>query len=446
MRVLFVNVSKEYGARVYREYPLGIGILGTIVQEAGHSVKIFDMAMEETNILDVILDFEPDLIGLSYTSISAYTAYQTLDTLKKNVPAVVIIAGGIHPTLYYEEALNQGFDFVVIGEGEHVILPLINSIENNDNDALNHLRGVAYIDNNNIIYRHQTEAVDLNKLPFIDRNLFSLNYYPHHSITSSRGCIYNCMFCSSKGLAGCAPRMSDPERIISEMEFLVDKYGKISLYWADDMFFHDHADRIRFCNLLIKKQLPIQYIIQLRADNINDELVLALKQSGCVKIAIGAESGSNEILRTIKKGTNTTIIKNAINCAKTNNLRIKTWWIVGLPGTYEQQLEALEIIKLTRPNEVAIHTFVPLPGSEFWDNAYKYGIYLPESLQELELLGYYNNPGGVHFDYLSEGELRAIINTYERKLLDYGYVPTDKSNGTEDYIYTSPNQKQTFEV
>jgi radical SAM superfamily enzyme YgiQ (UPF0313 family) len=445
MRVLFVNVSKEYGARVYREYPLGIGILGTIVQNAGHTVKIYDMVVEKIHIIDVISDFNPDVIGLSYTSISAYTAYRLLEILKRTVSAV-LIAGGIHPTLYYEEALNQGFDFVVIGEGEHVILPLIDNVENNDSDALNRLRGIAYKDGNNIIYRPQIEAVNLNELPFIDRSLFVMNYYPHHSITSSRGCIHKCMFCSSKGLAGCIPRMSTPEKIISEMEFLTDKYGKINLYWADDMFFHDHAARIRFCDLLIKKRLPIQYVIQLRADNINDELVLALKQSGCVKIAIGAESGSNEILKTIKKGINKEIIKNAIDCAKINNLRIKTWWIVGLPGTYDQQMEALEIIKLTRPNEVAIHTFVPLPGSEFWDNADKYGIHVPGSLQELEPLGYYNNPGGVHFDYLSAGELRTLINTYEQELLDYGYLPTDKSKGTEDYIYTSPNQKQTFGV
>jgi radical SAM superfamily enzyme YgiQ (UPF0313 family) len=445
MRVLFVNVSKKYGARVYKEYPLGIGILGTIVRNAGHTVKIYDMVVEKTPIIDVISDFKPDVIGLSYTSISAYTAYRLLEILKSTVSAV-LIAGGIHPTLYYEEALNQGFDFVVIGEGEHVILPLIGYVENNDNDAFDQLRGIAYKEGNNIIYRPQTEVVNLNELPFIDRNLFAMNYYPYHSIISSRGCIHKCMFCTSQGLAGRIPRMSAPEKIISEMEFLANEYGKINLYWADDMFFHDHAARIRFCDLLIKKRIPIQYVIQLRADNINDELIVALKQSGCVKIAIGAESGSNEILKTIKKGINKETIKNAIDCAKINNLRIKTWWIVGLPGTYDQQLEALEIIKLTRPNEVAIHTFVPLPGSEFWDNADKYGIHVPRSLQELELLGYYNNPDVIHFDYISAGELHALINTYEQALLDYGYVPTDKSKGTEDYIYTSPNQKQTFEV
>jgi radical SAM superfamily enzyme YgiQ (UPF0313 family) len=442
---MFINIVKEYGARIYREYPLGIGMLATIVRNAGHTVKIYDMVVEKASIIDVISDFNPDLIGLSFTSISAYTAYRLLEMFKKNVSAV-LVAGGIHPTLYYEEAINQGFDFAVVGEGEYVVLPLLDYIEHNNIEALDQLSGIAYKKGDNIIYKPQTRAVDLNELPFIDRNLFAMNYYPYHSITSSRGCIHQCMFCSSKGLAGCIPRMSTPEKIISEMEFLANKYGKITLYWADDMFFHNHASRIRFCDLLIQKQIPIQYIIQLRADNINDELISALKQSGCVKIAIGAESGSNEILKAIKKGINKEIIKNAIDCTKRNKLRIKTWWIVGLPGTYEQQLEALEIIKAARPNEVAIHTFVPLPGSEFWDNADNYGIHLPESLQKLELFSYYNNPDEIQLEYLSSGELHAIINIYEQELQGYGYVSTDNSNGTEDYIYSSPNQHQTFEV
>jgi len=444
--VLFINVSKEYGARVYREYPLGIGMLATIVRDAGYSVKIYDMIVEKTPIVDVISDFQPDVIGLSFTSISANTTYRLLETLKSTVSAV-FIAGGIHATLYYAEALNHGFDFVVVGEGEHIILPLIDNMKKNGNNAFDQLRGVAYKDGDRVIYKPQTELVDLNELPFIDRNLFAMSNYPYHSIISSRGCIHECMFCSSKGLAGCIPRMSTPEKIISEMEFLVNEYGKINLYWADDMFFHDHATRIRFCSLLIQKHIPIRYVIQLRADNINDELMTALKQSGCVKIAIGAESGSNEILKAIKKGIDRETIKNAVDCAKKNELRIKTWWVVGFPGTYAQQMEALEVIKLSRPNEVAIHTFTPLPGSEFWDNADKYGIDITNiSLQKLEMFGYYTNPCEIHFNYLSARELHTLINTYEQELVGYGYVSTDKSKGNEDYIYTSPNQKQTFEV
>ncbi|MDR2730330.1 MAG: B12-binding domain-containing radical SAM protein [Treponema sp.] len=448
MRILFINVSKYFGNRVYREYPLGAGMLATIVQNAGYKVKLYDMAVEENSVIEIVSEFEPDIIGLSYSSAGAHTAYGLIKSLKSKTSAV-LIAGGIHPTLYYEEALNNGIDFVVVGEAENVILPLIDNIEKSRkliNNDFDNFSGIAYWNKDSIKYKKQSETVDLNELPFVNRDLFNMKHYTYHSILSSRGCIHQCMFCSSKGLAGCLPRMSAPERIISEIEFLACKYGKINLYWADDMFFHDHAARIRFCNLLIQKKLPVQYVIQLRADNINDELMIALKQSGCIKVAFGAESGSNEILKTIKKDITAETIENAIICAKKNQLRIKTWWIVGLPGTYDQQLEALKIIKLTYPNEVAIHIFAPLPGSDFWDEADKYGIHLPESLQKLELLGYYTNPDEIHLDYLSTGELRALISIYEQELSNYGYIPTDRSEGDEEYIYTTPNQKKTFRV
>jgi len=445
-RILLINVSNNLGGRIYREYPLGIGILATIIQKAGYDVKIFDMALDYTKVTDVISDYNPNIIGLSFLSTSAYTAYNTLQLLKKQYSAF-FIAGGIHPTLYYEEALHNGFDAVVVGEGENTILPLIERINKQNNYYsvdFSGIKGVAYKQENNVIYEKSNQKVELNDLPIINRDIYDLKYYTTHSIISSRGCLYRCRFCC-RALVGNCVQMRSPEKIIEEIEFLSAKYGNITLYWADDMFFFNHSDRMRFCNLLIQKGINIDYIIQLRVDNINDELVQALKLSGCKKIALGAESGSNEILETIKKDITREDIVNAITCIRKQQLKVKTWWIVGLPGNYLQQLESLEIIKSTMPNEVAIHTFVPLPGSEFWNNSKKYGIHLPNSLKEISL-GYYLHPDNTHFDYLSSEDCRTIINTYERELLEYGYVPTDNAQGNEDYVFTTPNQKNTFNV
>lgn len=447
MRILFISASRNLGDRIYREYPLGIGMLATIVQNAGHEVKVHDMAVETNRIEDIVSVFNPEIIGISFHSTSAHTAYGLLDNLK-NITNAFFVAGGIHPTIFHEEALKKGFDFVVIGEGENTILPLINRIEKNRREGrigYDMIDGLAYKNGNAIICKNPVAEVDLESLPFVDRDLYDLKHYSNHSIISSRGCFHKCMFCSSKGLAGCSPRMKSPERIVAEIEFLAAKYGPIHLYFADDMFFHNHASRIHFCNLLIQKKLPLKYVIQLRADNVNPELISSLKLSGCEKIAIGAEAGSNEILETIKKGITKRVIENAIICSKTHGVRIKTWWIVGLPGSYDRQLEALDVIRSTRPNEVAIHTFVPLPGSEFWDEAGQYGIHLPTSLEKLEL-GYYADPGNIQFDYLSKNEVAALIDKYEQELLDLGYIPTDEAGGEEDYLFTTPNQKKTFKV
>jgi radical SAM superfamily enzyme YgiQ (UPF0313 family) len=181
------------------------------------------------------------------------------------------------------------------------------------------------------------------------------------------------------------------------------------------MFFYTHKDRIEFCNSLLKKNISIEYIVQLRADNINDELINALKNTGCIKIAIGAESGSSQILKTIKKSITIKQIEKAITLSVNANLCIKTWWILGLPGEYKEQFKSLELIKRTMPNEVAIHTFVPLPGSHFWNNPSSFGIKLPKNLLQLEN-SYYSFPVHFEFEYLTKTQLIGLINHYEEVL------------------------------
>ncbi|HEX2946048.1 MAG TPA: radical SAM protein, partial [Clostridia bacterium] len=448
MNVLLINVSKKWNGRVYCEYPLGLGMLGTIARNNGYTVKIYDMTVEDDNIEQIVFNFNPLAIGLSFPSTSAHTAYLLVERLRK-ITTAFIFAGGIHPTLFYKEALNKGIELVTVGEGENTILPILEAVQNSDvkESELKKIHGIAYKNKaGEIVYNSHKSEVILDNLPFVDRKLFNLNSYSTHSIISSRGCIHNCIFCSSNGLAGCSPRMSSPEKILSEIEYLVSEFGEINLYWADDMFFYNHKDRITFCNMLIRKSIPVKYVIQLRADNINNELVCALKNSGCVKIAFGAESGSEKILKSIKKGITTDTIVEAINCAVKNLLRIKTWWIIGLPGSFDEQLEALKIIENTRPNEVAVHTFAPLPGSEIWNEANRYGIHLPSSLEQLEELSYYCQPESIKLDYLSLDDLHLLIESYENRLKELGYISTDKGNSNESYIYTTPNQKNTFKV
>lgn len=120
--------------------------------------------------------------------------------------------------------------------------------------------------------------------------------------------------------------------------------------------------------------------------------------------------------------------------------------MVGLPGgDKNEQLRALDIIEKTRPNEVAVHQFVPLPGSYFWNHAKEYGIHLLEE-SSFDKLNYYSDPSSLCYDYLSGQELYDILKTYEEKLLQWGYVPTDLADAASKYIFTTPFQKTTFEI
>ena len=169
-----------------------------------------------------------------------------------------------------------------------------------------------------------------------------------------------------------------PEKILMSLEDLVKKYGALTLYWGDEIFFSSDKERMYFCQLLKKKNLPIEFIVQLRADLINLELVQVLKEVGCVKICIGAESGSDKILKTANKKVTAEQVCKAVSTCVEGGVSCKTWWMVGLPGGDKiEQLKILDVIEKSMPNEVAVHQFVPLPGSDFWNNAEKYGIHLP---------------------------------------------------------------------
>lgn len=236
------------------------------------------------------------------------------------------------------------------------------------------------------------------------------------------------------------------ERIMTELEYLIENFGELQLYWADEIFFWTQKDRLDFCDLLIEKKLPISLTVQIRADLINDELVIALKKAGCDKICIGAESGSDNILKVANKKVKSKQIEEGIKACVRNGVKAKTWWIVGLPGgTLEDQLDTLDLIERAMPNEVAVHQFVPLPGSEFWDRADEYGINFPEQ-DRFENLNYYSDGSSFSFDYISKEQTHKILAEYERRLTELGYVSTDLADENTEYIYTSPSQKTTFKI
>jgi len=452
MKILLINVSRRWEGRVYREYPLGLGILGTIIRQDGHEVYMYDMAVQDTPLDDIVKSFAPDVTGLSFLSTSSRTATGLIPRLKE-MGCGHLLAGGIHPSIFPGEVLRAGADVVAIGEGEGTILPLLHRLRDIEPSGLFKKTQLADIpglgfrsSSGEVIVREAAHSVDLDSLPMIDRSLFDMNLYHHHSMISSRGCVYGCKFCCAWGPGGEKGRFLSAERILQEIASLAQSYGPLELYWADDMFFFHHRDRMQFLKLLREQALPVRWYLQLRPDSVNREIASALRESGCVKIGLGAESGSNKILRTIGKGTTRQKLCNAITTAKDAGLKVKTWWILGLPGgSYSDQLESLDVIRDTRPNEVAIHSFVPMPGSEFWVSASKYGITRP-SLESLEDLHYYSDPAKVSLSYISSQELINLTTIFDQELRSLGYVDTDHAQPDDEFVFTSPLQESTFSI
>ena len=455
MNILLINVSKNWKGRVYKEYPLGLGMLGTIASNAGHNLKILDLAVDDSDPIKIILNFKPDITGLSFLSTSSYTAKNLITKLKK-IKCGHLISGGIHTSIFPLNVLKWGFDFVGVGEGELFFPTLINALKDvtlttfyNKSDFIN-IPNIGFRDvNGEYFFTNKTsDSVDLDSLPIVDRNLFNKDKYSNHSIVSSRGCIYNCKFCCSWGSGGKKGRFASPEKIIAEFRYLINEIGAKTVYWADDMFFMNQEQRLNFCTILEKENLDLDWdwVIQLRASEINKELIIALKKAGCSKIAIGAESGSNKVLKNIGKGISAEEVEEGINCAIKFGMKIKTWWIIGLPGSdFSEEIKTLELIKRTKPHEVAIHTFVPLPGTVFWDEASFYNINLPV-IENVEDLYYYSSYENVKLNSITYNEFKKLLNLFIETMDNMGYSPADNITNNTEYVYTTPLQKKTFSI
>jgi radical SAM superfamily enzyme YgiQ (UPF0313 family) len=235
-------------------------------------------------------------------------------------------------------------------------------------------------------------------------------------------------------------------RAVAEVESLARDFGPLTFYWADEIFFFTRANRLALCRELARRQLPVKWIAQLRADNLDDQLAEAMAEAGCTKVCLGGESGSDHVLKVASKHLTVRQVESAIVSASRAGLRVKTWWMVGLPGgDFADQLTCLDVIDKARPQEVAIHTFVPLPGTPFWRDSARYGITLP-NIGDLENLYYYGSPDDVRYEYLTSKEMWTALEQCSSGLEAMGYVATDVANENSEYVFTSPLCRTTFTV
>jgi radical SAM superfamily enzyme YgiQ (UPF0313 family) len=450
MRVLFVVPRSFNPKQMYREYPLGVGFLGTLLKQAGHDVRIFDQNVEgidDARLLQLSSEFEPELIGFSVITPNYPVARHQIPRLKELNPTAKIIAGGVHATLFPEDLLRDGADAVVLGEGEPVIAELANCFETGKDPS--HLAGLVYRNPEGMAVRTpgQSKVTALDELPFVDRNLYNLDRYTHHSMLASRGCPYHCSFCCNyTGTVrsdGVAVRWH--ERVIAEIEHLRDAHGAREIFFADDIFLLRKHEILEFCRAYAARRVGVRWIGQLRADRLDPEVAAAMRAADCQRVYLGIESGSNAILRSAHKGMTTDQIRKGVRAAIEAGLRVKTGWIYGLPGTIEEQYESIPFMLDLRPHEISIHQLIPFPGTVYYTNPEQFGIRIADR-KSFESFCYGGLDGNIQFDYLSQAQLLELLAATGQALEAAGYVSSDQAAPGSQYIYTTPLCRQSMNV
>ncbi|MEA3512929.1 MAG: radical SAM protein [Campylobacterota bacterium] len=364
--------------QMYLEYPLGVGILGTILQNENYNIKIYDGNAEEYELiryLDQFDNFIPDIVGFSIITPNYPVAKVNIQQLKEKYKNIKLIAGGVHSTLFPNDLLNDGVDVVVKGEGEQVIVSLVKTLLTNNN--LTEIKGIVYKYGKQIINNKATNKnVSLSDVPIVDRSLFNLKRYTHHSMIASRGCPYRCNFCCnySGTILQKGTTVNKYTDIINEMKYLEDEFNAKDIFFADDIFLIKKSDILSFCSEYKKANLSVEWVGQMRADTIDEEIAKAISNAGCKRIYFGVESGSENILKNSNKRLTKKQLLNGITYAKNAGIRVKTGWIYGLPGTMKEQYESIDFMIKMRPHEISIHQLIPFPGTPYYENPELHGI------------------------------------------------------------------------
>lgn len=354
--------------------PLGILYLAAVLEKNNIPVKVVDLASCEDN-LELVLDnyMGSPLYGITSSTPQYPYAKKIKDIIRSKKQNTKIIIGGSHPSSLPNKCLEDGFDCVVVGEGENAIVDIAEAIRKKR--GLPSLMQLSYLS-------------DLDSLPFPARHLLPIKSYGYDigqqdyatTIITSRGCAFNCVFCS-KDVWQRSVRFNSIDYVIEELKSVVSDYGIKQFLFLDDVI---NLRKDRIINLCLKlKHLGIKWRCYARADFNAKEVLLAMKEAGCVEIGVGVESGSQKILDTVAKGC--TVEKNTsfVRDCKEAGILVNAFIMIGLPGETYETIEATKRwMEEAHPDKFGFNIFMPYAGTPVYNNLQNYDLIIYDISEE----------------------------------------------------------------
>lgn len=377
MKILLINPPLTFfpGSKcVGIGLPLGIMYIAAILEKNGYDVEILDtrvtdyksqkigdtkyFGMPWEKIKEKIKQSKPDIVGITnpFTAQldNAIKVSEIVKDIDSNIPTVI---GGPHVSVMAAEFLEDtnSVDFAVIGEGEYTMLDILKYHEGKLN--INNIEGVAYRKNNDIILNPRKKFIEnLDDIPFpayhlVDMETFtnpkkvrqrSTKHLREISMITSRGCPYNCIFCSIHLHMGKVWRAHSQEYIIKHIEHVIENYGIEHIHFEDDNLTLDTKRFEDIINSIIEKDIKFSWDTPngIRADRLTIELLKKMKKAGCTNLTIGVESGDQFILDNIidKHLRLEDVIKTAKMC-KALDMPLSAFFVIGFPSEKKENME-----------------------------------------------------------------------------------------------------------
>ncbi len=374
-KVALVNPPALQGVFHHHPYlPMGLAYLAAVLEEKGNHVIVFDCLAEGINqdqLKQKLAEFNPDVVGISSMTPMALSTMMAAKGAKEACPNATVVLGGPHATFMDKEILatEPSVDVIVRGEGEVTLAELTQRIVN----------GVGLNSADGITYRHQGQIVqnpdrpfiqNLDELPFPAYKHFPLEKYRlfgklFFPVITSRGCPFQCNFCTTSRILGKQYRVRSPQNIGHELELLKREYDADSFTFYDDTLTLDKKRLYDICDEIKSRKLNIPWDCQTRVDQISEEMFAKMKATNCQQVFFGAESGCQSVLKAVNKRTTVEQNEAAIKMAKKAGLFVAISIIIGYPGeTVEMRKETFDFLRRAEPDDVYLCIATPYPGTE----------------------------------------------------------------------------------
>lgn len=463
MRVTLVHTSPEREIvkgdiypRLNRFEGLGISYLASYLNQKGHDITLVT-EMEEIgfNTLERILNSSPEVVGF-YTSTTTFPRIVGYSKkLKSKLKDIVTIVGADHVSADFDNSIPKGIDFAVKGEGEITLSELLDEISNQKN--FEKVDGLIYKKNGKVLINSSRKRIDdLDKLPFPMRDeemlkVSTAGMVMHPilkkqnstaSVLTSRGCPYNCNFCTSNQIWGNSVKYRSAKNIVSELKYLKEKYKTNTVFFAD-LTFNSNQKRILDLTELIKEEnLGINWYVVMRLMSPNGkklasyELLEKMRESGLRKIGFGFESLADSIQKEYVKKLEIDYAKEIFNYCHDLGILTKSFLMLGYPEETkytinETEKNLLEIL----PDELRISFLTPFPGTYLNSELKKQRKILTDDLSLYDT----NNPI-IKLENLSPKELISM-----RQKMYADYYNSDKYRlRVEEKIKKHPEFKESF--
>ena len=420
-------------------YPVWLAY-ATAVLEEGHTVRLIDAPTWNWDRDDVLFDiqkFQPDLVVVDSSFPSLRNDISVAEGIKAKYPNVITVLVG-PPTSQSPDSIleSEGIDIVARWEYDFTLKELADALERQQ--PLGEVKGISYRQEGEIKHnpdREFSSPEELDSIPFVSqvyqRHLnvrdYFLNYslYPMVQVFGGRGCPFQCTFCCwTQTFMGRKYRMRSPADVVAEMRWVEDNLPQVrEVFFEDDTFTINRKWVLAFIEEYRKRGIKIPWACQARGD-VDYETLKAMRETNCLVVVVGFESGSDVMLENMKKGITVERSRRFIQDARRAGMPVHGNFVIGLPGeTWETIAATKRFIKEASSDAITVAVATPFPGTEFYEQAKNNGSLLEENPSEfLDEQGH--QKAIISYPELSNKE---IVQTVDKILKGYylspSYVP-----------------------